>query len=95
LRIFNIHRALPISGVRIVAQIVLAQHKRNERIGEAQTPVHPALPIVIELAYKFRCTDWKRKYVQYKTTMNSKFKIMPSAVVPGQYPTIGAILDPP
>jgi hypothetical protein len=64
-------------------------------MGEARTPVRRALPIVIELAYNFRCTDQKRKYVQYKTTANSKFKIMPSATVPGQYPTIGAISDPP
>jgi hypothetical protein len=50
-RIFHIRRASPISGERIVAPIVLAQHKRNERIGKAQTPVCGASPIVIELAY--------------------------------------------
>ncbi len=94
-RIFHIRGASPISRVRIVVLIVLAQHKRNERIGEARTPVSRASPIVIELAYKFCCTDQKQKYVQYKTTTNSKFKIMPSATVPGQYPTIGTILDPP
>jgi hypothetical protein len=33
--------------------MVLAQHKGNERIGEAQTAIHSALPIVIEIAYYF------------------------------------------
>jgi hypothetical protein len=70
LRIFHIRRASPINGVRIVALIVLAQHKSNERIGEARTPVRRASPIVIELAYKSRCTDRKRKFVQYETTAN-------------------------
>ncbi len=65
---FYIRRASPTSGVRIEALIVLAQHKRNERIGKVQTPVRRASSIVIELAYKFRCTDRKQKYVQYKTT---------------------------
>ncbi len=69
-RIFHICCASPISGVRIVALIVLEQHKRNERIGKVRTPVCCASPIVIELAYKFCCTDRKRKYVQYKTTTN-------------------------
>jgi hypothetical protein len=50
-RIFHICRASPISGVRIAAPIVLAQHKGSERIGEARTPVRCASPIVIELAY--------------------------------------------
>ncbi len=50
-RIFRIRRASPISGVRIAASIVLAQHKENKRIGEARTPVRRASPIVIELAY--------------------------------------------
>ncbi len=49
--IFQNRRASPISGVRIVAPIVLAQHKERERIGKAQTPVRRASPIVIELAY--------------------------------------------
>jgi hypothetical protein len=48
----------------------LAQHKNNERIGEAQTPVRRASPIVIQLAYKFCSTDQKRKYIQYQTTAN-------------------------
>jgi hypothetical protein len=48
---FNIRRASTISGVRIAAPIVLAQHKEHERIGEARTPVRHASPIVIELAY--------------------------------------------
>ncbi len=75
--------------------IVLAQYKNNERIGEARTLVRRASPIVIQLAYKFRCTDRKQKYIQYETMANKKFKIMPSATVSGQYPMIGAILDPP
>ncbi len=49
--IFHIRRATPISGVRIVAPIVLAQHEEHERIGEARTPVRRASPIVIELTY--------------------------------------------
>jgi hypothetical protein len=69
-RIFHIHRASPISGIRIVAPIVLAQYKSNERIGEARTPVCRTSPIVIQLAYKFRCTDRKRKNIQYETTAN-------------------------
>ncbi len=70
LRIFHIRRASPISGVRIVSPIILALHKRNERIGKARTPVRRASPIVIELAYKFGCTDRKRKYIRYETTAN-------------------------
>jgi hypothetical protein len=34
-RIFHIRRASPISGVRIAAPIVLAQHEGHKRIGEA------------------------------------------------------------
>ncbi len=93
LLIFHICRASPICSVRIITLIVLAQHKRNERISEARTQVRRVSPIVIELAYIFRCTDRKQKYVRYKTTTNSKFKIMPSATVLGQYPMIGAILN--
>jgi hypothetical protein len=47
---FYVHCALPIGGVRIVAPIVLAQHKENERIGEARLTICSALPIVIEIA---------------------------------------------
>ncbi len=43
--------ALPIRGVLIIAPIVLAQHKRNKRIGGARTPIRHASPIVIELPY--------------------------------------------
>jgi hypothetical protein len=50
-RIFHICRASPISGVRIAAPIVLAQHKKHERIGEARTSMRRASPIVIKLAY--------------------------------------------
>ncbi len=46
---FYIHCASPI-GVRIVEPIVIAQHKGNERIGEAQTNLR-TWPIVIEIAY--------------------------------------------
>jgi hypothetical protein len=61
--IFFIRCALPISGERIAGPIVLALHKGNERIGEAQTTNRSASPIVIEIANKFCCTDQKRKYV--------------------------------
>jgi hypothetical protein len=50
-RIYHNCHASPISGVRIAAPIVLAQHQGNERIGKARTPVCRTLPIVIELAY--------------------------------------------
>jgi hypothetical protein len=50
LRIFHIHRASPISGVRIAAPIVLTHQKGYERIGEAQTPIRHASHIVEELA---------------------------------------------
>jgi hypothetical protein len=46
--IFHIRCASFISGVRIVAPIVLAQHKEHERIGEARTSMQRASPIVIE-----------------------------------------------
>ncbi len=36
LQIFFIHLALPVSEVKIVALIVLAQHEGHERIGKAQ-----------------------------------------------------------
>ncbi len=84
----------PIGRVQIAGPIVFEEHKRNKRIGKAWTTVLSALPIVIEIAYYFRCTDRKWKYVQYKTAANYKFKIMSSATVPDQYPMIGAILDP-
>ncbi len=47
---FYVRCASPISGVRIAAPIVLAQHKENERIGEARITIRSASPIVIELA---------------------------------------------
>jgi hypothetical protein len=50
-RIFHIRRASPISGVQIVAPIVLALHKEQKRIGKARTPVRRASPIVIKIAY--------------------------------------------
>ncbi len=85
--------------VQIAAPIILAQHKEHERIGEARTSIRCASPIVIELAFLFRCTDWKRNYVQNflfaVASANKKFKIMPSARVRGQYLTNGTILDPP
>jgi hypothetical protein len=36
-----------------VGPIVLAQQKRNERIGEARIAIRSASPIVIEIAYYF------------------------------------------
>ncbi len=59
------------------------------------TRIRRTSPIVAEIAYYFHCTDRKRQYVQDETMANSKFKMMPSATVRGQCPTIGAILDPP
>jgi hypothetical protein len=47
---FYVRCASPIGGVRIVAPIVLAQHKENQRIGEAQLAIRSASPIVIEIA---------------------------------------------
>ncbi len=47
---FYVRCASPISRVRIAAPIVQAQHKLNERIGEAQITLRSASPIVIELA---------------------------------------------
>ncbi len=47
---FYVRCASPISGVLITAPIVLAQHKENERIGEARITIRSASPIVIELA---------------------------------------------
>jgi hypothetical protein len=41
--------ASPNSRVRIAEQIVLAQHKEKERIGEARIIIRSALPIVIEI----------------------------------------------
>ncbi len=41
--------ASPIGRVRIIAPIISAQHKENERIGEAWLTIR-ALPIVIEIA---------------------------------------------
>ncbi len=43
--------SLLIRGARIVAPIVLAQHKEHERIGEAGTSMRRVSPIVIELTY--------------------------------------------
>jgi hypothetical protein len=50
-QIFHIRCALPISGVRIAAPVVLGQHKEDKRIGEVRTSIRCASPIVIELAY--------------------------------------------
>ncbi len=47
---FYVRCASPISGVRIAEQIVLVQHKENERTGKARKTICSALPIVIEIA---------------------------------------------
>ncbi len=47
---FYVRCASPISGVRIAAPIVLAQHKENKRIGEGRLTIRSASPIVTELA---------------------------------------------
>ncbi len=48
---FFLRCALPIGRVRIAEPIVLAQHKRNERIGEARMTTLSTSPIVLEIAY--------------------------------------------
>jgi hypothetical protein len=48
---FYVRCASPIGGVRIVAPKVLAQHKKNERIGKTQLTIRSTSPIVIEIAY--------------------------------------------
>jgi hypothetical protein len=61
---------LPISGVRIAAQIVLAQLKGHKRIGEARIPLRHASPIVIKLVLispysgrlKFCARHFRRKF---------------------------------
>ncbi len=83
--IFFIRCASPTGVVQIAAPIVLEQHKGNKRIGEARTSIRCASPIVLEIAFLFRCTDRKQNYVQYEATANKKFKIMPSTRVRGQY----------
>jgi hypothetical protein len=50
---FFIRCALPISGERIAAPIVLAQHKEHKRIGKVRTSMRRASPIVIKLPYNF------------------------------------------
>ncbi len=47
---FYVRCASPIGGIPIAAPIVLAQHKENERIGEARETICSASPIVIEIA---------------------------------------------
>jgi hypothetical protein len=46
---FYVCCASPIGRERIAGPIILALHKENERIGEAQTTIRSALPIVIEI----------------------------------------------
>ncbi len=42
--------ASPNGGVRVVAPIILPQHKENKRIGKARFTIRSALPTVIEIA---------------------------------------------
>jgi hypothetical protein len=49
-RFFLFTALSPIGRVRIEEPIVLAQNKGNKRIGKARTPIHHALPTVIEIA---------------------------------------------
>jgi hypothetical protein len=61
-----------------------------------QEPVRQASAIGPEIANLLNCYERKRKYVQNK--MKAYYlekKIMFSAKVPGQYPTICVIFDPP
>jgi hypothetical protein len=49
--IFFIHHTLPVSGTRIAAPVVLAQHKGHERIGEARKPIRCTSHIAPKIAY--------------------------------------------
>jgi hypothetical protein len=49
-QIFYVCCVLPTGEVRITGQIVLAQHKENERIGKARITICRASSIVIEIA---------------------------------------------
>jgi hypothetical protein len=51
--------------------------------------------LLLNSSINFAVLTGKREYVQYETTSNKKFRIMPSATDPSQNPMIGAILDPP
>jgi hypothetical protein len=66
----------------------MVQRKGNKIIGEAQTPICRALPIVTEIAYYFCCAGQRQKYVQYETTAKSKVKILLSVKVKAKYPTM-------
>ncbi len=77
IREFFLCHALPISGVRITAPIVLAQHKGHKRINEVQKAIQHALPIFFEIASSFSCTDQKRKYVQYMAQTYYRKKTCP------------------
>jgi hypothetical protein len=48
-----------------------------------------------ELTYNLGSTDRKRKYDKTNMNIKQNEKIMPSAAVPGQYPTIDIIFYPP
>jgi hypothetical protein len=65
-------RLSAISGLKIAAPLVLAQHKGHKRIGKAPAPIRRALPIDKELTYYFCCTDQNWQYVQYEITSNYK-----------------------
>jgi hypothetical protein len=93
-QIFHIHRTSPISRVRIAAPVVLAQHKRNERIGKVRTPICSASPIVIELTL-ISLYGRETEIRSIRDDGKLKDQKMPSATVTGQYPTIYTILDPP
>jgi hypothetical protein len=47
IHVFYISSALPLSGVKIAAPLVLVQHKGHERIGKAWETIWLALPIVL------------------------------------------------
>jgi hypothetical protein len=57
-----LHRASPRSGIRIAAQIVLAQQEEHGKIGEVQKHIRQALPFVTELTYELDSSERKRKY---------------------------------
>jgi hypothetical protein len=67
---FFIRCASPSGRVKIAAPIVLAPLKGNKIIDLAWISIRRALPIVIQIACLFYCTDRKRNFIQCETTAN-------------------------
>jgi hypothetical protein len=47
---FSLRCASTIGGVRIAGPIVLAQQRKNKRMGKARKTIHSSLPIVTEIS---------------------------------------------